>query len=279
METRIKTELTPPPFPADAPFDEHALVIDGSLFRMPRPDMVLNRPEPVYTLESMIRHSERSITIVVGSVMNQSKKDRRKKYKHIIPERTEEGYAEFIGQVERMVFNEKKGDKEDIRDSIRFMKFFRIGEGYVIDEQEKDNPITERMQWYQKQMAYFFPLVPKVFFANKIGSVSALPADVMRTYRQQYREMLEQAARRGAVLTDGEEEYLLERIQKITNPERTGYRSKANIKDDSKLVAVAYAVPANRVTVYSHDNDVKALVMLTRHLAPERKVDMVLMKK
>ncbi len=275
----MKTELTPPPFPADAPFDEHALVIDESLLRRSRADMVLNRPEPVYTLESMVRNSERSITIVVGSVMNRSRKDRRKKHRHIIPERTEEGYAEFIGQVERMVFDERKGDKEDIRDSIRFMKFFRVGEGYVIDEQEKDNPITDRMQWYQKQMAYFFPLVPKVFFADKIGSAAALQANVMRTYRQQYREMLEQAAQKGVVLTNEEEGYLLERIQKITFTGRTNYRSKAGIKDDSKLVAAAYAVPADRVTVYSHDNDVKALVILTRHLAPERKVDMILMRR
>lgn len=271
---------TIPPLPPDVPIDEHAHVIDHSCRGEERTEPILSASVPSYTLESILHSIEQGITrILLGAQRNRDFSSYTKTGKHtaILPELEEREYDELIVSMEktRFRFDKELVPKQRIEQLIRFCAHFRIGEGYVVDEREHDDIIVQRMQAYQKEIARYQHLVPKVFFRRRLGSPTALSAKLMQEYRQEYLRQLSAANVR---LMADEQEYLLYSIHKLTYTTQSGRKLSPNIREDEMVMALAYAVPARRVVTYTFDGDIKALFLFSRHLAPDKEVNVALLK-
>ena len=265
-----------PPLPLNMPVDENAYVLDQTLADEETPEGIIDGKTPTYTLESLVDAVERSISIVIRVIRSDGERSR---YGDIAAEILARHYDKLLAQMGKWRFAEGKTQiqKEGMVQTIFFIRHFREGTGYVVDEQEKGEVVVRRMRVYERKIARYHPLVPKAFLIEKMGTPAALPAALMTHYVREYRQRLEQIYADGASLCSEEQYYLVNEIQQLT---RTSHERSAppHLRSDGRLVALAYALPAERVTVYSHDRDIKALVMLTRHLAPEREVDAIFLR-
>ncbi|MDO8642192.1 MAG: hypothetical protein Q7R76_01200 [Candidatus Woesearchaeota archaeon] len=271
----MKQESDIPPFPSDMPVDERVYVLDQSLAEEKTPEGIINGTTPTYTLESVVHNVEQSSSVVIRVLRNDNRKGG---YGSIAPEIQARQYETLLARIEGWRFDGGKTPKKKVAQQIFFVRHFREGKGYIVDEGEKSEVVVQRMRAYEQRIARYHPLVPKAFFIEKIGTTAALPAELMVHYAEEYRQRLEQIQGNGARLSPEEQNYLVDQIQQLTKTSQVK-SNPPHLRDDGRLVALAYALPAKQVTVYSHDRDIKALVMLTRHLAPERDVDTVFLRQ
>ncbi len=267
--------MHPPPLPSDLPIDDKAFVIDQSVSQdWEKVLLPTQQTSSVYTLESIVHTVEKNASIIIGTARYSGTK---RKYAGMLPEMTTGRYEELFATITGPRWNTEKIPRETAVSMLGFCKYFRKGTGYVVDEREKADVVVQRMLAYKARMKSYFHLVPKVFFIQRLGHTVALPVALMQEYKEGYCALLERTAAQGMRLEPDEQEYLVNGIYQLTKITRRTHNP--NLREDSMLVALAYAIPAHTVTAYTQDHDIKALVLLTRHLAPDRKVDTMLLRK
>lgn len=248
-------------YPDDLEWDEEALIFDESIFgRIPFcngnkniKDFVADKV--VYTNLELFNKSRRNLFIALFAVpeFRIKIKSSINPKASLLPER------DLINIVESLNDFPNKGQ---FLDRLYLLDYFSGGCGYAVDERDKGDEVVLRKKYYFNKIKEFKSMVPKVFISDHLGSGSSdLPKKIVDDLVDEYSKLISNF--NSYPLDCGIRTVLINIFRKCLTSKYSSPSKK--IKDDIDLVALACAVPARRVIIYSRNSDIQAFRYFANH--------------
>lgn len=165
--------MNPPALPPEVPWDEQAIILDEQ--QISYVDIGLfSGGDPVYTTTGFLDHSSKTLMRIMQGIRGLNTSQMKRSFGDPFGLQFYRALDDFLSDLppERIHSGGGRRKKEELLRAIRFGRYFLEGKGYLVDESNRKDILSQRLHYNQERLRELIPIVVRPFLREMVGTIS-----------------------------------------------------------------------------------------------------------